>query len=158
MEFRVILVVFLSLFLSFLFSRSLPLSFSNTSSITSLSLFSLATTPFSYVFVDVCTVPRCSTTQITLSPYRWLGHATTWTKGRGRAWIFTVSRTGIPPSFHRRRSRTQHCARLPAGFQREAIRERPRPATVDCRSPRLFRKTNTTRPRIQPFPGQLIAG
>lgn len=75
---------------------------------------------------------RCSTTQITLSPYRWLGHATTWTKGHGRTWISTVSRitTYLFPSA------SFHTQSQSYTFQREAIRE----ISLDNRSPRLFRK------------------
>ena len=119
MEFRVILVVFLSLFLPFSAARFSTLSPPPVSS-QPAALLSRHHPLFLHLRRRV--PPRCSTTQITLSPYRWLGHATTWTKGHGRTWIFTVSRTGIPPPcFHRRRRRSRA---QPASFQREAIRER----------------------------------
>ena len=119
----------------------------------SLLLFSLATIPFSYIFVDVYRLDavrhKSHYLRIVGSGTRLRGQRDTDERGFSR-YLEPVSL--LPVSID---------AAAVLAHSQPAFNEKPfarETSPRDCRSPWLFRKTDTTRPRIQPFPGQLIAG
>ena len=158
MEFRVILVVFLPLFLSLslslsLFSAAPPLSFA---SIQSACRSSLSPPPlFSYIFVDVYRATMQHDTN----------HIISVSLARARDYVDKGTRTSV--DFHGISNRysslfpsTLDLAHSSATSCQPGFNEKPFARDL---APRLsvaaiISQTDTTRPRVQPFPGQLIAG